>query len=367
MDVVRRGLEPLLADEASLERAIRGVKAIMEHIPDLAARAPESGLFDFQSRVEPVLQRFSRHGLTRDDYLKAAIRHPQLFCLNPETVTSNIERVVAHFVPDDLAPKAYLQAAVKQPSLFYQRPETIIANVEGVLEHFAADGLTRSDYLRAAIKQPSVFTHTSETIIANVEGVLEHFAADGLTRSDYLRAAIKQPSLLCQRPETIICHIERVAAHFAPSGLTRGDYLKAAIKQPSLFSQNAETIIGHVNLVEELHRKGLLPLPNSTRGPPSKMSPVLAFMVNEPSLLTLADDNFALREIAAHVTETPPTTALLRRTRSEVEHELSKALGHDDLNEAIPKIDASAGQDHHARNLLLRALIREGMVKGRLA
>jgi hypothetical protein len=82
--------------------------------------------------------------------------------------------------------------------------------------------------------------------------------------------------------------------------------------------------------------------------------------------------------LAARVGETncpsPPAsrvpasrTALLTRSRYRVEDELAEALGHDDLRTPIPKKPAfEDGGDPicHARNVLLRALIRAGIMKG---
>jgi len=202
--------------------------------------------------------------------------------------------------------------------------------------------------------------------VTKVEEVLEHFNDHGLTRRDYLKAAVTRPSLFYQKPATIISNIETVANHFGSEGLTRQSYLMAAIKRPSLFCHKPATIIGHVNLIADLHRVGLLDLPESPRAPPSELTPVLTLMMKNLELFSLSDDNFALREIYGHVTQAGPSRSLLKKSRQQVEFELAKTLGHAYHNEPIPKVNPDAGKGSHARNLLLRALVREGWVKGRL-
>jgi hypothetical protein len=116
----------------------------------------------------------------------------------------------------------------------------------------------------------------------------------------------------------------------------------------------------------DLHRQGLLALPQSTRGPPMEERSALKFLTDNPKILCLAGDNIALREIYAYVVQPSASTTLLKRSRKRVEDELARALGHVDRDELIPKIDPDSGIGSHARNLLLRALVHEDIVKGRL-
>jgi hypothetical protein len=106
--------------------------------------------------------------------------------------------------------KDYLKAALKQPQLFYQLPETIVSNIMGVVNHpvFKDCGLEVKDYLKAALKQPPLFYQSPKTIVSNIMGVVNHpaFKDCGLEVKDYLKAALKQPPLFCQSPETIAEH-----------------------------------------------------------------------------------------------------------------------------------------------------------------
>jgi hypothetical protein len=186
------------------------------------------------------------------------------------------------------------------------------------------------------------------------------------TREGYLRATAKQPSLFSMKPATVIGNIEDVAEHFKADGLTREAYLRVALKHPPLFVMKPGTIIGHVNLATELQRKGVVALPESPRAPPSETRSVLNLMLNNPKLFTLANENYAVREIHARLVDNKRINVSLNITRNVIEAELAQSLGHADQTRPVPKVDVLDGGASHARNLLLRALVREGWVKGRL-
>ena len=104
--------------------------------------------------------------------MRAAVKHPPLFCLSPATIIANIESVAGHFRDHGLTIRAYLQATVKQPPLFYQSSATIIGNIESVAGHFRDHGLTITDYMRAAVKQPPLFCQSPATIIRHVKLII---------------------------------------------------------------------------------------------------------------------------------------------------------------------------------------------------
>jgi hypothetical protein len=273
--------------------------------------------------------------------------------------TPTAKAVVAHFAKDGLTMAAYLNAASAQPPLLTWDAAKLIDNIETVSKLFTAEGLTRSDYLQATLRQPQLFCQKPATLIGNIEGVLKRFAPEGLSTRTYLRAAVELPSLFVQRPSTLISNFEGVVEHFAAEGLTTRDYLQAALKQPQLFAMKPSTVIGHLNLIESLQEQGLLPIGHGK-------SALFAFVLKNPRYLTLADDNFHLREIASRTANSPTSLFV---PRGDVEAHLSRLLGHADLKMPAPKIHKpeSSGADFgpHSRNLLLRALIHEGYIKGK--
>jgi hypothetical protein len=294
----------------------------------------DSAMFDFARKISDVERRFEADGMARGDYLHSALKQPQLFYQSPATIIANIESVAGHFHDHGLTLTDYLHAAVKRPPLFCQSPATIIANIEGVAGHFRDHGLTLDNYLRAAVKQPPLFYQSPATIVANIGGAAGHFRDHGLTLDNYLRAAVKQPQLFHQAPATIIANIEGVAGHFHDHGLTLDNYLRAAVKQPPLFYQSPGTIIRHVTLIINLHHQGWLAFPGEAT-PAHPLKPMFDFLVKNPLLLCLSDDNYALREAYARLTgKRFKGTSLLTRPRHQLEQEFALVLGRADTPDA---------------------------------
>jgi hypothetical protein len=226
-------------------------------------------------------------------------------------------------------------------------------NFEGkvgcLVAHFACDGLTRDDYLRAAARRITLFFQKPETLIANIEGVTNHFQAHGLTRADYLRCALAQPQLFYQKPRTLISNIERVVKHFKDDGLTCRDYLRAAVQQPSLFYRKPRTIIHHVDLITDLYRKGFLRFNDFAHLPQTDAAPVIEYMLHNAPLFLMSEDNIALREQYARVTDPVPSKKILMMSsRRRIERELAQALAkgkHDGgkgrWQRFVPKVHTS--------------------------
>src|SRR5579875_2722534 len=184
----------------------------------------------FKSRLRQELDEFPLTRTQKDQLLPYLVEHATFLSghasgtLQPDSTffhfRRKIDAVVEHFSASYLSLENYLRAAVRQPPLFCQSPATVIANIEDVAEHFHAHGLTTKGYLRAAVRQPQLFCQSPATVTVNIDGVAAHFHDAGLTVSDYLRAAVKQPPLFCQSPATVAANIEVVAAHFHAHGLT---------------------------------------------------------------------------------------------------------------------------------------------------
>jgi hypothetical protein len=202
--------------------------------------------------------------------------------------------------------------------------------------------LALKDYLRAAVRwQRSLFTQAPTTLIKNIALVAEHFRDHGLLLQDYVQAAAKnQPSLFVIPPATAIEHIEVVVEHFRGQGLALKDYLRAAVKkQPSLFASKPATIIGHINLIIDLHCQGLIAFPQQKDAPLGQpLKPLFHWLIMHPQYFTLADENYALRNVSAHISrDGHARSTFLTRARYQVEDELAAHLGHADLTKPVPK------------------------------
>lgn len=327
--------------------------------------------------IKESADRFAADGVAREAYLGAALKQPQLFCRNHETIAGNIDLVVERLAADGLTREAYLKAAVKQPSLFGMRSSTVTGNFDRVVERFAADGLTREAYLQAALKQSSLLTMNPVTVARNIEGVVSHFAAQGLITRDYLQSALKQTTLFTISPGKVTDNVEGVVERFAADGLTREAYLKAALAQPQLFYQSPDTIAQHINIVIGFAEKGIFTPRKSRRASPSALTDagqhatraaVIAFLLAHPSLLSLSEDNLGLREAHQRLTDGPTNSNLIRKPRHCVERELMAHLGHDDPGRPVPSAGPVGGEnshgEEHARRFLLRALMHEGLIRG---
>lgn len=327
LDRIRQELGKLPLTDEEIDRVVPRIAASTRFFSHIT---PESPFFDFEKKINTVVERFSDDGLTTNNYLRAALKHPQILCMSSDKIVGNITGVVEQLADAGLNTRDYLSAAQKNPALFYQKPETIAGNMTGVVAQFATEGLTLRHYLSAALKHPQLFSVPPATVSSNILGVTDHFAADGLPTRDYLRAALKQPQL---------------------------------------FSQSPATIIGHVNMIIDLQRQGLVSFKDEAQ-PDQPLRPLFAFLVNNPKFFSLASENYTVREISAHYSGYRPNgSSLFWRPRHQVESELTEALGHCDQDTPVPKEpspEQGGDANRHARNLLLRALIREGIVKGTL-
>jgi len=208
-----------------------------------------------------------------------------------------------------------------------------------------------------------------------VETLVSLFAPEGLTLPDYLSAALDKPSLFYQSPETIENNIRALVKKFEAEGLTVKQYLPAALKQPSLFYRSPETIAGHINLVMDMYRKDKVRFKGEDAegaevafSEHQSMKPLFDFLMKNPVILCLSDDNFGLRELEAGFSERPPKQQVLTQSRHVVEQYMRAGLGYADADQPVAKReDLHDNKGKWAKNMLMRALIREGMVKGLLA
>src|SRR5581483_6153686 len=56
----------------------------------------DSAFFDFASKLQTVVNHFHADGLTLSDYLRAAVKKPQLFNQDSATLIANINAVTEH-------------------------------------------------------------------------------------------------------------------------------------------------------------------------------------------------------------------------------------------------------------------------------
>ena len=206
----------------------------------------DSSLFNFAAKLQGVVARFEEHGLTLDDYLRAAIARPELFYQAPASVVQNIATTVTLFAEEGLTPRRYLAAALAEPTLFTQSAATTEAKIAGTVARLAKHGLSRRAYFKSALRNPTLFTRSPDSIAANLQATVTRLADAGLTMSAWLGAAVRQPSLFALSPAKIDANIADIVAAFAEHKLTRRQYVRAALKQPSLFYLKPQTVVGNI-------------------------------------------------------------------------------------------------------------------------
>ncbi len=157
---------------------------------------------DQQSAMPGILKRLEKSGRRQ-----GAIT-PSSSILN---ISDDISALATLFQHDDISKNELVRSALKHPDLFFADPNTVKENVAGVVQRFAAEGLTRHEYAQAALEHPQLFGQRPETLESNIRNFVKAFEAEGLTVSDYLhKAALKQPSLFSMSPDTTATHLRTI-------------------------------------------------------------------------------------------------------------------------------------------------------------
>ena len=111
------------SDQALLDRVVTGLRDFVG----------QPGHRQIKSNAEWVRRQFDANPAMRQEYLQAAVMHPQLFQNDQATIVSNVEAVVAHFASDGLTREDYFRGPRRRPVLLRQKPSTVISNIETVM------------------------------------------------------------------------------------------------------------------------------------------------------------------------------------------------------------------------------------------
>ncbi len=184
--------------------------------------------------------------------------------------------------------------------------------------------------------------------------VLEAARLLDITAARLISAAVRQDNLFRQPAKVTDEKVTRAAELI---GVEKAEYVEAALRTPTLFYRDPEVIAGHARKMDSFAEKKYVP-PN-----------VREYYMRNSAMLALGDDNFALREaFAAHTGWRNDTTyALLRTSRSEIQNQFLRALGHDPLQKTVsvprPTGDFAEAAEGKQALLLIRGL-EEGWFKG---
>ena len=94
--------------------------------------------------------------IERKEFIKVALKHPQLFYSKPETINQNMEDGVKLL---GIEKEEFIKIANYSPSLFCRKPETLNQKVNTLSELFEMD---RLEIVQQIIKNPVILTRSSE-------------------------------------------------------------------------------------------------------------------------------------------------------------------------------------------------------------
>src|SRR5947209_2650264 len=77
-----------------------------------------SSYFDFNNKLQTIIQAFENEGLTLEQLKKSIIRIPQILSHSPESIIENINGVFNRFSKTGMTKSQYIRAAIKAPQLF---------------------------------------------------------------------------------------------------------------------------------------------------------------------------------------------------------------------------------------------------------
>ena len=264
-----------------------------------------------------------------------------------------INKIVKRFSKDGLTYKDYLKTASGEPGIFIQPPEKIEKSISEVVDKFKEEGLTAKAYLNAALRHPRLFLYYSSTIEKNILAFTEKFKDKGLTTKTYLKAALRSPTLFTRSPDSVERNITEVPERFKDYGITINDYLKAALKYPPLFICTPETTAEHIVIIFELFDEGII------AGADSKELFLKYLLQKYPQALIFSNANLNFRREYAYITRANPTTKVLLKSRVRIEKEIVKVLTSQD-----PDIKTPIPVEERLN--VLRDLVQQGKVRKEL-
>ena len=169
--------------------------------------------FDFEGKVNAVVEGLAPYGLTRPVYLSVLKRNPSVLLRSPETIIDLIEQTSTALASAGLTERRLLVAATKFPALLVSTPEKLTRNIIQVAEHLAQHGLDQPTYLQMVLRRPILWARKPASVIANFEELARLLADGGLTGREVAGLAGQQPNLLTYQPSAIVRRLERLLAH----------------------------------------------------------------------------------------------------------------------------------------------------------
>ena len=168
--------------------------------------------------------------ISKNEFVKMALKNPLLLCQNPKTINKNIETSAKIF---NISKEQFISIALKRPQLLSYKSETLENKINSFAEMLET---SKEESIKILLKQPQLLSQKQTTFNENIE---ESAKLLGIPKASLIKAGLQQPALLYQSPKTLNKNIESAAKTF---DIPKEKYIEVAIKKPQLFSYLSETL-----------------------------------------------------------------------------------------------------------------------------
>ena len=158
--------------------------------------------------------------------------------------------------------------------------------------------------------------------------------------------AIKHAQLSHQKPAPLNANIDACVGDAFPERLpdtgSQGfDHEPPAPTGLAILRHKLPTRLRLVDRITDLYRKGFLSFRQHPNLPQTDTAPVLEYMVRNPQIFKMSEDNIALRETYARLTHAPPSRILLHKSRRSIERAIAQARRPEAIG--LPGHDSAYG------------------------
>ena len=330
----------------------------------------------------------------KDTLAEIFLKNPKLFIHSYQLSIANIETVQKYFESKDRVDAIEANKWLNEKITFF--------------ENFVRE----NDFRKIALyDEPRILLQNPQITINNVEEVSRRFAHVGLTDFGYLQAIKRLPELLVQPPKVTINHINTITRNLARPNFSiekhrniQQEYIKLGVYHPELFSPSSD-LSQRFCLIYRAYENGYFS--TATKTDNESLEALTNMLLKNKKYFGKNSDEILLKQIliatgiAAEDLNTK--SKFLRSSTNKLEEKCFNILGHPDKSKPVQKkhslkLDMDERKKHYpfidlpvnrllpvtqeikqsksnyelpneqeqADNLLLRTLIRAGLLKGQL-
>lgn len=375
-----------------------GSKGLIARIPELLARNPKKIAKNFATLgaylYGNILNGDGRRENFRDDLDKLFMGRPELFLQSSSVSIGNIETVQKHF-------DAKEAVSSEEHEKWIDQKKDYRIHSFSKMYHFRKIAL---------YENPKILLQDPEITINNIEEVSQKFRHVGLTDFGYFVATERLPELLTQTPEITISHINNVTRSLAIPDFSiekhrnlQRQYIKMGVQNPELFLASSP-LSQHFCQIYRSYERG--DFTAATKTDEESIESVTNMLASNRRYFGKTINDLVLKQVlvTSGVVDKDLNTKkkFLYSSPAKIEKKCFSALGHPNALEPVPKIHTQKPEIEDLRknypassfssnnllpsskepknssphnqptekekadNLLLRTLIRAGMIEGKL-